>query len=489
MPAAVTGVVGPESLAAVFSTFPAAPTAVSAPAEVVPGVFTADAAALVGFSRSLVETSSEVGGPGELNVASAGLQRPAPGWLMAPLESLRESSPYGLRRSPLTGQSGEFHWGQDYGAACGTRVYSADAGVVRAVGWHPWGGGNRVEIDHGNGLITTYNHLEGIAVKKGDSVRVSEVIARVGTTGSSTGCHLHFETILNGAHTDPHGWKMLPTTQVDPLGPISMISFEPEADKASNAAIGWAIPVRTDRTHEVTGGDEETPVAAAPVPASTTRPVPGITAPGTSTPGTTAPGTSTPGTTTPGTTAPGTSTPGTTTPGTSTPGTSTPGTAAPGTSTPGTCGPGYVDAGDLSAGHAVVNFDAIAQRVPCYSCPASRHPNPERGNADQTGRAVDHASRAVDHAGRAADQTSRAGQTRNPHEQHPATEEVPGGSSGTHDADRIARICIGNLCGGNRYAPSHQEAEGLNAGRRTAGTGLKRELRPSRLARALLRPP
>ncbi|MCU1522204.1 MAG: family metallopeptidase, partial [Arthrobacter sp.] len=246
--APVTGVVGPAQLGAVIPVLPAAPAASSIVGEAL-GAFTADASSLVAFSRSMVETSSKLGGPGELNVASASLQRPAPGWLLAPLESLRESSPYGLRTSPLTGHSGEFHWGQDYAAACGTRVYSADAGVVRAVGWHPWGGGNRVEIDHGNGLITTYNHLEAIAVKKGDSVRVGEVIARVGTTGSSTGCHLHFETILNGAHADPHGWNLLPTTQVDPLGTFEMISFEPEANKSSNASIGWAIPVRDDRTH------------------------------------------------------------------------------------------------------------------------------------------------------------------------------------------------------------------------------------------------
>jgi murein DD-endopeptidase MepM/ murein hydrolase activator NlpD len=141
-------------------------------------------------------------------------------------------------------------------------VYSADAGVVRAVGWHPWGGGNRVEIDHGNGLITTYNHLEAIAVKKGDSVRVDEVIARVGTTGSSTGCHLHFETILNGSHSDPHHWTMLPTRQVDQLGTIEMTSYAPDVDKTSNASLGWAIPVREDLTHVVAGGAEERSVAA-----------------------------------------------------------------------------------------------------------------------------------------------------------------------------------------------------------------------------------
>ena len=181
---------------------------------------------------------------------------------MAPLETLVPTSPYGLRISPLTGTAGEFHWGQDYAAACGTRVYAADTGVVRAVGWHPWGGGNRVEIDHGNGLITTYNHLEAIAVKKGDSVQVGQIIARVGTTGSSTGCHLHFETILNGAHTDPLGWAMIPIHQVDQLGPIDMVSYEPDAGKASNASLGWAIPVQTDLTHVVAGGAQEQTVAA-----------------------------------------------------------------------------------------------------------------------------------------------------------------------------------------------------------------------------------
>ncbi|HET6241585.1 MAG TPA: M23 family metallopeptidase [Arthrobacter sp.] len=236
-------------------------SAASSRAAGTPSAFTADALALVAFSRSTVETTSKEGG-GELTVASASLKRPPLGFLMSPLEAPAESSPFGLRTSPLTGSPHEFHWGQDYAAACGTRVYSADAGVVRAVGWHPWGGGNRVEIDHGNGLITTYNHLEAIAVKKGDSVRVDEVIARVGTTGSSTGCHLHFETILNGSHSDPHDWTMLPTRQVDQLGTIEMTSYAPDVDKTSNASLGWAIPVREDLTHVVAGGAEERSVAA-----------------------------------------------------------------------------------------------------------------------------------------------------------------------------------------------------------------------------------
>ncbi|WP_326961484.1 MULTISPECIES: peptidoglycan DD-metalloendopeptidase family protein [unclassified Arthrobacter] len=350
--AAMAAAMGPEPLAPAARAVATATADASATASDVPVAtpFTADARALVAYARSNVQTTSRDGVPGELNVASAGLKRPAVGFLMAPLESLRESSPFGLRTSPISGSAGEFHWGQDYAAACGTRVYAADAGVVRAVGWHPWGGGNRVEIDHGNGLITTYNHLEAIAVKKGDSVRVGEVIARVGTTGSSTGCHLHFETILNGAHKNPHDWVLLPIAQTDPLGPIEMTSYAPEAGLPANAGLGWAIPVSDDRRHEVAGGAEEVPVAAtprtpsgssaaaSPTPSvwdglSPTRTSPAKPTAETSRPpagpssGTTAPVGSQPPSDTPTVTPPGTGTP----PGTATPPPSStpPGTAMP----------------------------------------------------------------------------------------------------------------------------------------------------------------
>ncbi|WP_307032753.1 M23 family metallopeptidase [Arthrobacter sp. B3I4] len=340
--------------------------------------FTTDAHALVAYARSAVRTASKDGVPAELNVASAELKRPAEGFLMAPLESLHESSPFGLRTSPLSGSAGEFHWGQDYAADCGTRVYAADAGVVRAVGWHPWGGGNRVEIDHGNGLITTYNHLEAIAVKKGDSVRVGEVIARVGTTGSSTGCHLHFETILNGVHKDPHDWILIPIKQTDQLGTIEMTSYAPDAGLPSNASLGWAIPVSDDGRHEVTGGYQEVPIAEmpqtpfayspSPTPSvwdglSPTRkqsdPTTGASQPpsyasgGTDSPRYSQPPSGTPTTSDPGTVPPTTSDPGTVPPTTSDPGTvppptSDPGTVPPPTSDPGTVPPPTSDPGPTS---------------------------------------------------------------------------------------------------------------------------------------------
>lgn len=218
------------------------------------GAFLTDSRALVPFNRTLVRTISK-GGSEPLNVASAGLTRPPEGSLMAPLEILTSSSPFGFRVSPITGTGGDFHLGHDFAAGCGTRVYSADAGVVRAAGWHPWGGGNRVEIDHGNGLITTYSHLEAIAVRTGDSVQVGQVIARVGTTGWSTGCHLHFETILHGKHTSPLNWTFLRIRQLDGLADIAMVSYV--AEPAGYRGQRWAIPVAEDNSHTVLGGEQE----------------------------------------------------------------------------------------------------------------------------------------------------------------------------------------------------------------------------------------
>ncbi|HEY8753113.1 MAG TPA: M23 family metallopeptidase [Arthrobacter sp.] len=227
------------------------------------GGFLTDARALVPFSRTMVTTVAR-GGQHKLDVASAGLKRPPEGFLMAPLEVLNASSPFGYRVSPITGATGDFHLGQDYAAACGTRVYAADSGVVRAAGWHPWGGGNRVEIDHGNGLITTYNHLDAIAVKTGDSVEVGQVIARVGTTGWSTGCHLHFETILNGHYTNPLNWTLIPIQQVDRLGEIAMVSYSNQRTPAE--ALRWAIPAAGDQGNTVLYGEQELPTPPSPDP-------------------------------------------------------------------------------------------------------------------------------------------------------------------------------------------------------------------------------
>jgi murein DD-endopeptidase MepM/ murein hydrolase activator NlpD len=223
----------------------------------------ADPAGFLYFDRVDVE-SIGADGTRRMTVASHGLARPPKGQLLAPLEVLSPSSSFGFRFSPLTGAPGEFHWGQDFAAPCGTRVYSADRGVARAVGWHPWGGGNRVEIDHGNGIITTYNHLESTAVRQGASVKVGEVIAFVGTTGSSTGCHLHFETIENGVHADPLHWTLIPVSQLDRLDEIPRFRFDPGSGTEADRAPVWAVPRKNDVNRGVTGGANEGPALQPP---------------------------------------------------------------------------------------------------------------------------------------------------------------------------------------------------------------------------------
>lgn len=224
----------------------------------------ASADALLSYSRSVVLTGTKEAA-GKLSLASDERRRPAVGTLMAPLEGLAPSSQFGVRTNPITGAAGEFHWGLDFAAACGTHVHSADAGVVRAAGWHQGGGGNRVELDHGNGLITTYNHLEGIAVRKGQPVQAGDVIAKVGTTGASTGCHLHFETILNGSHTDPAKWTLQPLHRSERTGGITMTDYRTAG--TTTDAPAWAVSAAQIHHHQTDGG-HEAPESKAKVPSS-----------------------------------------------------------------------------------------------------------------------------------------------------------------------------------------------------------------------------
>jgi murein DD-endopeptidase MepM/ murein hydrolase activator NlpD len=147
----------------------------------------AEAGAQIDFSRSAVVTQADPDGKLKqlLSAQSAGaISRAAStGSLGAPLAVMSTASPFGYRVSPITGGTGDFHRGQDYAAQCGTSVMAAATGTVTFVGWHQFGGGNRVVIDHGNGLETTYNHLSSFNVKEGQTVSRGEVVALSGTTG------------------------------------------------------------------------------------------------------------------------------------------------------------------------------------------------------------------------------------------------------------------------------------------------------------------
>jgi len=118
-----------------------------------------------------------------------------------PVQGGHVGSPFGWRIDPFTGRSA-LHTGLDFQADSGTPILAAAGGVVVAQELHP-AYGNMVEIDHGNHLITRYAHASRVWVKQGDLVKRGQKIAEVGTTGRSTGPHLHFEVIVQGVPQDP----------------------------------------------------------------------------------------------------------------------------------------------------------------------------------------------------------------------------------------------------------------------------------------------
>lgn len=118
-----------------------------------------------------------------------------------PIEHAALVSLFGNRDDPLTGRRA-FHAGLDFAAGAGSTIRAAAGGTVAVAGFRP-DYGWIVEIEHGNGLRTRYAHASRLWVKAGDVVAPGEPIAAVGSTGRSTGPHLHFEVLRNGEATDP----------------------------------------------------------------------------------------------------------------------------------------------------------------------------------------------------------------------------------------------------------------------------------------------
>jgi hypothetical protein len=111
------------------------------------------------------------------------------------------TSGFGVRSDPFLGRPA-MHTGLDFRAATGDPVRATANGKVVSSGW-AGGYGRMVEVDHGNGLSTRYGHLSEISVKVGDSIKIGQVIGAVGSTGRSTGPHLHYETRIDGEAVDP----------------------------------------------------------------------------------------------------------------------------------------------------------------------------------------------------------------------------------------------------------------------------------------------
>ncbi|MDP8971232.1 MAG: M23 family metallopeptidase, partial [Actinomycetota bacterium] len=138
---------------------------------------------------------------GAVRTAAAGTpSAPRAGRLLWPAQGPKTSD-FGWRTHPLFGTR-SFHAGIDIGAGHGAPIWAADAGVVVAAAARG-GYGNTVVVDHGEGLSTLYAHQSRVAARPGQAVSRGQVIGYVGSSGYSTGPHLHFETREDGTPVDP----------------------------------------------------------------------------------------------------------------------------------------------------------------------------------------------------------------------------------------------------------------------------------------------
>ncbi len=159
-----------------------------------------DQAALEAAQAQLAKDSEEIATLIRQKVAAATGVIRGTGIFVFPVNG-RITSGFGYRRHPILGTS-RLHAGVDFGAPTGTTIYAADTGRVIYSGWYG-GYGNTVIVDHGGGITTLYAHSSRLFVRVGQSVNQGQAIAAVGSTGLSTGPHLHFEVRQNGSPVNP----------------------------------------------------------------------------------------------------------------------------------------------------------------------------------------------------------------------------------------------------------------------------------------------
>ena len=154
-------------------------------------------------TTAAVKDAAKADKPGSTTTAAGGnvTKIPAVGALAQPVDSIRLTSRFGYRKNP-TGAGYMNHNGLDYAVPMGTPVKASASGTVVQAAWAGHSG-YRVQIDHGNGLETSYNHNSVLKVSVGQKVKVGDVVAVSGSTGNSTGPHLHLEVIVNGKWINP----------------------------------------------------------------------------------------------------------------------------------------------------------------------------------------------------------------------------------------------------------------------------------------------
>lgn len=167
------------------------------------------------------------------------------GLMRTPVDGAHETSGFGMRFHPILGFS-RLHQGTDFGAATGSPIMAAAAGKVTFAGWHG-GHGNYVQVLHRPGLMTAYGHMSRFAVKPGATVAQGQVIGFVGSTGLSTGPHLHYEVWVNQKPVDPTNIKFTGGTT---LAGGEMARFQGEMSRMRG------LKAAGSETASADGGDE-----------------------------------------------------------------------------------------------------------------------------------------------------------------------------------------------------------------------------------------
>ena len=324
-------------------------------------------AALIG---GLVEPGDLVTDP--VGVVSNGAELGAEGDLIGwPVSDHTPSTGFGYRSDPFTHRQ-RWHDGVDLGQPCGDPAVASLAGTVVNAGW-AGGYGNRVVLRHaersGQSFATTYNHLAQITVAVGQDVAKGGVVGRIGSTGRSTACHMHFEVILDGSYVDPMRFL---TGDASKAGLSRRVGSVMPSGVPSPGASSSRTATRTPSPTTPSPTTTPTPTPTTPSAGHTPTPSPFISTPGPtiSTPGPTisTPGPTTPAadpaTQTPGATpTPGSSTPASITSG-STPASTTPASTTPASTTPASTTPGSTPAGSTPASTTAAASTALGSTPP-----------------------------------------------------------------------------------------------------------------------------
>lgn len=209
-----------------------------------------------------------IGEVGQIGRLPGGLE------LLPPVKTRRISSPYGWRANP-TGPGNQIHIGQDYPIACGSPVYASEDGIVTVSSWAGHSG-KRITIDHGHNVQTGYSHNSVLIAAVGQRVKRGELIARSGTTGNSTGCHVHFEVIINGRWHDPRNYLPLNPGQAQAMVDSRRLTVSansaPKGSKPSAPAKEQKPSKDTHDNPDVVVPDDDTPMVPKPSPAPTQKP-------------------------------------------------------------------------------------------------------------------------------------------------------------------------------------------------------------------------